>query len=93
MTRPLSADELQLNWIAVDPSGHFLAAIYFGGVGDEALRILEIGSWQTVYEFPGELSRPFFSLEGQLLAVSPSRVGPARLIDIVTGEERWQING
>ncbi len=57
------------------------------------LRILEIDSWRTVYEFPGELSRPLFSLEGQLLAVSPSRVVPAHLIDMATGEERWQING
>ncbi len=93
MPRPFSADDLRPTWLAVDPGGHFLALIHVGGVGDEPLRILEIDSWQTVYEFPGELSRPFFSLEGQLLAVSPSRVGPACLIDIVTGEERWQING
>jgi WD40 repeat protein len=90
---PLSLNELQPNWIAVDPHGHFLATIHFGGLGNETLRILKIDSWQTVYEFPGEFSRPFFSLDGQLLAASPSRVGPAHLIDIVTGEERWQING
>lgn len=92
VARPLSAKDLQPNWIAVDPGGRFLAVIHFGGVGDEALRMLEIDNWRTVYEFPGELSRPFFSLQGQLLAVSPSSVGPARLIEIATGEERWQIN-
>lgn len=91
--RPVSPDDLRPGWLAVDPGGHFLALIHDGGVGDEPLRIPEIGSWQTVYEFPGEFIRPFFSLGGQLLAVSPSGRGPARLIDLGTGEKRWQING
>jgi hypothetical protein len=41
---PLSSKYLQPNWIAVDPEGRFLAVVHFGGVGDEALRILEIDS-------------------------------------------------
>jgi WD40 repeat protein len=84
VARPLSSKDLQPNWIAVDPGGRFLAVVHFGGVGDEALHMLEIDGWRTVYEFPGKMSRPIFSLDGHLLAVSPSSVGPARLLEAAT---------
>ncbi|HEX6484564.1 MAG TPA: WD40 repeat domain-containing protein [Ktedonobacteraceae bacterium] len=89
--RPLSVRDLQPNWLAVDPVGRLLAVMHFGSVGDQALRMLEIGSWRTVYEFSGEMSHPIFSLDGQLLAVSPARIGSARLLQAATGQELTQV--
>lgn len=53
--------------------------------------MLEINGWRTAYEFPGKMSRPIFSLDGQLLAVSPSSVGPAHLLEAATGQELTQV--
>jgi WD40 repeat protein len=91
LPQPLSAHDLQPNWLAIDPTGRFLAVIHFGSVRDQALRILEIGSWQTAYEFTDEMSRPTFSLDGHLLAVSPARTGSAHLFEAATGQELAQI--
>lgn len=89
---PLSRDNLQPNWVAVDPVGRFLAIMHFGRVEeDQALRILEIGSWRTVYEFAGKMERPVFSLDGQLLAVSPATIGFACLLKTTTGQVLAQI--
>lgn len=93
VARPFSTDELQPSWLDADPSGRFLAVINFGGIGNETLCLLEIGSWRIVSQFAGDLSNPLFSSDGQLLAVSSETGGPARLIDIMTGEEFWQVNG
>lgn len=93
VARPFSPDELQPSWLEVDPNGRLLAVINFGGVGNETLCLLEIGSWRIVYQFAGDLSNPLFSPDGRFLAVSSENGGLARLIDIMSGKELWQMDG
>jgi WD40 repeat protein len=88
ITHPLSACDLQPSWIDVDPCGRFLAMTHSDDINDRVL-ILEIDSGRTAYELPGPLSRPFFSPDGQFLAVCSSRVGSTRLIERVIGEQYW----
>lgn len=89
--RPLSLSDLQPSGLAVDPVGRFLAVSHFGNVRYQALRILDIERWQTIYELPGEMVSPTVSLDGQFLAVSSSRMGAVRLLKIPTGQELAQL--
>lgn len=81
---PLSVDMVQPIWLAVDPGGHFLAVTHPADIGDQALLILDRRNWQIVSTFPGDFSCPFFSCDGQFLAVSSTRSELVHLIEMTT---------